>query len=158
MNYDVQLNRFRVASRELFNNSFRVENASGNGTDPEAWDALERFEEVECVLFEKMVLEPLEMAGPTYGHRNPRIRVCLRSGSSAPIMMNRDVDSGYWDHALREVTDDAVLEFVRFFDWDQLHYCDYRYVRVVVAGWPSQPAAVGKHALIESQYVRYAEG
>lgn len=158
MNLDAHLNRFRLASRELFNHYFRVEDASGNGTDPEAWGAQERFEEVETVLFDKLVLEPSQLAGPAYGQRNARIRVCLRSASFAPIMMNREVDSGYWDHPIREVTDDVTLEFISFFDWDQLHYRDHRYVRVVVAGWPSQPAAVGKHGLIESQYVRYAEG
>lgn len=158
MKHDAQVNRFRLASRELFNNYFRIEDASGNGTDSEAWSALERFIEVETVLFEKMVLEPLELTGPTYGQCNPRIRVCLRSGSFAPIMLNREVDSGYWDYPLQEVTADAILQFVRFFDWDQLHYCDYRYVHVVVVDWPSHPAVVGKHALVETQYVRYAEG
>jgi hypothetical protein len=158
MKHDVQMNRFRLASRELFNNYFRIEDASGNGTDSEAWSALERFIEVETVLFENMVLEPLEIGGPAYGNCNPRIRVCLRSGDFAPIMLNREVDSGYWDHPLQEVTSDAVLKFVRFFDWDQLHYCDYRYVRVVVVDWPSHPVAVGKHALIETQYARYAAG
>lgn len=158
MNLDTRMNRFRLASRELFNHYFRVEDASGTETDPEAWGAEERFEEVETVLFEKLVLEPMQLSGPTYGHRNTRIQVRLRSGRFAPIMLNREVDSGYWDHSIREVTDDATLEFVSFFDWDQLHYRDHRYVRVVVAAWPSQPSAVGKHALIESQYVRYAEG
>jgi hypothetical protein len=158
MNLDTRLNLFRLASRELFNHYFRVEDASGNGTDPEAWGAQERFDEVETVLFEKLVLEPAQMTGPAYGLRNAHIRVSLRSGSVAPIMLNREVDSGYWDHPIGEVTDDATLEFVSFFDWDQLHYRDYRYVRVVVAAWSSQPTAVGKHALIESQYVRYAEG
>ncbi|RYG12920.1 MAG: hypothetical protein EON92_06985 [Burkholderiales bacterium] len=158
MNLDTRLNRFRLASRELFNLYFRVEDASGAGTDPEAWGTEERFGEVERILFEKLVLEPMQMGGPTYGRHNAHIQVLLRSGRFARIMLNRDVDSGYWDHPIREVTEDATLEFVSFFDWDQLHYRDHRYVRVFVGAWPSQPAAVGKHALIESQYVRYSEG
>ena len=42
-----------------------------------------------------------------------------------------------------------------FFDWDLLGYRDYRYARVQVTEWPSHAAVVGKHALIETQYVRY---
>lgn len=50
----------------------------------------------------------------------------------APIMFNREIQSGYWDHPLKEVTNDAKLVFVSFFDWDDLDYRDNRYVRVIV--------------------------
>ena len=62
------------------------------------------------------------------------------------------------DHPLKEVTADARMEFVSFFDWDQLDFRDRRYVRLVVSAWPSHPEAVGKHAFMESHYVGYAEG
>ena len=150
------MNHFRLASRELFNQHFHVGGAKAD--DAEAWNAEERFEEVEAVLFEKLVLEPLGLAGVKYGQRNARILVALRHGDFAPIMLNRELDSGYWDFPLKEVTADARLEFICFFDWDQLDYRDHRYVRVHVAEWPSHPEAVGKQAFIESHYVRYAEG
>jgi len=95
-------------------------------------------------------LPPVEYGGVT------TILVGLRS-EFAPIMLNRAVDSGYWDHPIREVTRDAQMVFVCFFDWDQLDVRDNRYVRVLVQAWPSKSEAIGKHALIESQYVRFID-
>jgi hypothetical protein len=59
-------------------------------------------------------------------------------------MLNREVDSGYWDYPLEEVTREAKLGFISFFDWDQLDYRDHRYVRVQVLEWASQPTVVGE--------------
>jgi len=89
-----------------------------------------------------------------YGTLQPEILVELRSDFCS-IMLNREINSGYWDFPLREVTRDARLHFITFFDWDNLDYRDNRYVRVQVADWPSHPEAVGKDALIESQYVHF---
>jgi len=156
---DQRMNQFRISGRELFNNYFRFGGASGS-TDVqfqnEAWLSEERFSEVEALLFEKLVLEPSSLTG-RYGERNAKVRVSLAS-DFAPIMINRAEDSGYWDHPLREITRGVRMEFIRFFDWDQISYRDNRYVRVYLAEWPEQPAVVGKHALVESQYVVYAEG
>jgi hypothetical protein len=62
-------------------------------------------------------------------------------------MLNRGEDSGCRDHPQNEVTRDAVLSFVTFFDWDSLDLVDWRYVRIIVREWPSHPELVGKHAL-----------
>jgi hypothetical protein len=70
-------------------------------------------------------------------------------------MLNRKADSGCWDHPIRKATREARLAFKTFFDWGQLAYRDNRYVRAQVEGWKSHPEAAGKHALIESQYVRF---
>jgi hypothetical protein len=70
-------------------------------------------------------------------------------------MLNRELKSGYWDFPIRQVTSDARLLFLRFFDWNVLAYRDNRYVRVQVAEWFSQPEAIGKQTLIESQYVHF---
>jgi hypothetical protein len=157
MNIESCMQQFRLASRELFNQYFRVERASAIGSS-EAWDPQERFEVVESVLFDQLVSEPMELPHVPYARPNARIHVQLRGGDFAPIMLNRELESGYWDHPIKEVTREAVLQFISFFDWDQLHYRDNQYVRVLVTGWPSHPELVGKHALIESQYARYAEG
>jgi hypothetical protein len=149
-----RINQFRVASRELFNQYFRLEGPWGS---EEAWALEERHAEVEYLLFEKMVLEPAGLPYVRYGELNPRVRVELSDGQFAPIMLNRELDSGYWDHPVKEVPRDAILGFMYFFDFDALGYRDHRYVRVQVLAWPSQPDLAGKHALIETQYVRYVE-
>jgi len=154
MELDARLNQFRIASRELFNLFFRLDKPYENDG---AWVLEERYREVEKLLFEKLVLEPSALSGQ-YGALNPRIRVVLKHGEFAPIMLNREVNSGYWDYPLREVTKEAALGFISYFDWDQLDYRDHRYVRVQVLEWPSQSAVVGKQAFIEAQYVKFSNG
>lgn len=145
---------FRLASRGLFNDYFRVPNEpyENNG-----WSLLERFAEVEDALFKNMVGAGFQEALAPYGRPQQFISVTLRAVDFAPIMLNRERDSGYWDHPVTEVTKDAQMTFVRFFDWDQLAVRDNRYVEVVVAAWPSKPDLVGKHGLIETQYTAYSE-
>ncbi len=147
------MNNFRLASRELFNHFYRVSEPYKNN----GWEYLERFVRVEAELFQTLVVEPANLPEVRYGGLVSSIRVELRHGEIAPIMLNRGIDTGYWDYPVEEVTRDAELLFVRFFDWDQLDVMDYRYVRVKVENWPTLEAAVGKHALIETQYVCFAQ-
>ncbi|WP_322400862.1 hypothetical protein [Massilia luteola] len=142
--------RFRLASRELFNNYFRT-----GGRDDEAWQAQERFSLVEEHLFDALVTMPAGLPCGSYGKPQERISLALAYGELAPWMLNRELDSGYWDHAQTEFTGDAVLSFVTFFDWDLLDVIDWRYVRVIVRAWPSHPELAGKHALVETIYLRF---
>jgi hypothetical protein len=153
VNLDEMMNQFRIASRELFNHYFRIPEPYIN----DGWVFEKRFADIEALLFEKLVSEPAALSRA--GYRNPQteILVELRAGSFAPISLNRDVDSGYWDYPVKEVAKDVRLVFISFFDWDQLAYRDNRYVRCRVEDWPTHPAAVGKHALIESQHVRFVK-
>lgn len=153
MNIDSRINQFRVASRELFNQFFRVEDPYHHD---QAWILQERHSDLETLLFQKMVLEPEGLPTLVYGEVHPRIAVSVRMGDTAPMLLNRGIDSGYWDHAQREVAQDAKLAFIKFFDWDQLDYRDNRYVRVQILEWPSHPDLAGKHALIETLYVRFS--
>ena len=158
------MNRFRLASRELFNHFFHVSGATGQSSRApldspaadggEAWDLEVRFSHVEEVLFEKLVCEPARLTHAPYGSLQSEILVELNS-DVCPIMLNREVNSGYWDFPIREVTRDARLLFFRFFDWDVLAYRDNRYVLVQIDSWPSHPEAVGKQALVEAQYVHF---
>ena len=157
MNADRGINglmgRFRVASRELYNNHFRIDEPYKNN----GWDSEERFPAVEAVLFTKMVLEPASLPDSEYGRHNPAILVELSVGKDAPLMVNREVHSGYWDDPVDRVTKDARLLFIKFFDWDQLDYRNNQYVLVQIDLWPSHPETVGKQALIESTHVRFAK-
>ena len=153
-NLNHALNAFRLASRELFNSYFLVQDEP---YDNGGWSLLERFCAVEEVLFGQLVGPDCKSELSPYGQPQSAVFVSLRAGGFAPIMLNRAIDSGYWDHPVHEVTQEAVMRFVRFFDWDQLAIRDYRYVEVVIDSWPQQPELVGKHALIESQYTAYSE-
>ena len=120
MNVDRSMQRFRTASRELFNTHFRIESPWEN----DGWSLEARFCRVEAVLFEQLVASPLGLSLAPYGELQTQIRVVLRGGSLAPIMPNRETDSGYWDAKPNEVTADAELSFIRFFDWDLLDVRD----------------------------------
>ena len=148
------MNRFRIASRELFNQYFRVENADNN---PDAWELEERHREVQAILFEKMVLEAADLPSISYGFAHPNIRVEPK-GAWASANLNREIDSGYWDYPLDKITQDAQMVFLSFSDWDQFDFRDNRFVRVKVIECKSHPEIVGKHALIEHNYVRFIKG
>jgi hypothetical protein len=147
---DDLLNRFRLCSRELFNQFFHESDRSHD----HGWIQEGRYAEVEGLLFEKLVIEPGGLSILPYGALHPQIGVEPRS-AFAPIMINREIDSGYWDYRIPEATSDAQLGFLSFFDWDQLDYRDHRYARVKIVSWPPHQDTVGKHALIETQYVRF---
>jgi len=153
MTIDELMNQFRLASREIFNQYFR--HTPPWPTSKDGFALEERFKSVREVLFEKMVTEPANIKVVAYGEVQPNIGVKLKHGDFAPILINREFNSGYWDHPVREVPTEAVLVFECFFDFDCYDYHDNQYVRVSINNWPSHPELIGKDALIESQYVRY---
>ena len=150
MHISDSMTQFRLAARELFNTFFRIDDPYNN----DGWALEARFRPVESVLFDQMVGAPNSLPVDCYGTHQPYIRVVLVL-DFAPIMINREVDTGYWDHPLTEITKDVELSFVRFFDWDILGVRDYRYVRVRIDAWPSRSEVVGKHALIDAQSVAF---
>jgi hypothetical protein len=91
MTLDENMNRFRLASRELFNHFFHVPAATGEASalpagtssacNDEAWDMKERFSDVEAVLFEKLVIEPAQLKQVEYGNLHPEIAFKLTASS-----------------------------------------------------------------------------
>jgi hypothetical protein len=149
---DEVMNRFRLASRELFNQYFRVvEPYNGDG-----WALEQRFLVVQAVLFQQLVCERARLRAVGYGDPQPEILVELRDQIAAvPALINRELTSGYWDYPVTEITRACRLVFVEFFDWDQLGWRDYQYVRVQIERSQASADTVGKHALLESRYVRF---
>ena len=154
MNMDKLLNKFRLASRELFNNYFLEEFIVN-----EDWDFYEHFTLIEEHLFLALVTTKSRILEVTYGLPQPEILVKPKPESvcGVPIMLNREIDSGYWDYPVDLAIPDCLFTFVKFFDWDQKSYQDNRYVRVIVKDWPENPTLNGKHALIETHYVSYCK-
>ncbi len=153
MNIDKLVNRFRIASRELFNNYF-LEHFLEN----EDWDFYELFTCLEENLFHALVTSRLSIQNIKYGcYPQDEIEVIPSELCTVgiPILLNRDTSSGYWDHAISRTETGCVFGFLSFFDWDQKAYKDNRYVRVLVKSWPERPELIGKHALIETIYVSY---
>lgn len=150
---DGMMIQFRVASRELFNHYFRVDEPYA--ADTLSWTLVERFGEIQRLLFDKMVSEPIGLATGNYGRPQERIRVQPRIAGPVPAMINREATSGYWDYHVKAIAPEAQLIFISFFDWDQLALRDNRYVRVQIAEWPAMPEAKGKHALVESNIVEF---
>jgi hypothetical protein len=149
-----RMKQFRLASRDLFNHFFRVPEPYIN-EQQYAWLQEERFCEIQHVLFQKQVAEPLSLNAERYGCPQPDILVESCHDVAIPIKLNREINSGYWDYPLKEINSNVRLLFVCFFDWDQLDYRDNQYVRVQVNHWPLHLEAIGKHGLIESQYVKF---
>ncbi len=146
------MNQFRIASRELFNHFFRVDDPYNNN----GWDAERRFADVQKVLFDKLVAEVHLETSEDYGLTNREIVVQLSQVDEAPAQINRELKSGYWDFPLSTIGRQARMLFVSYFDWDQLGYRDNKYVQVEIESWPMHPETGGKRALIESHYVTFA--
>jgi hypothetical protein len=156
MDLDSLMNRFRLASRELFNQYFSVPKPYEHWEY--AWAQHERFVELEELLFQKLVSEPASLPDVKYGYPQPNIALTLKSGDFAPIMINCEINSGYWDFPLKEIGQDAELCFTSYFDWDSIELKDNRYLLVQIRECPSHREVEGKHALIESHYVKFLQG
>lgn len=149
MDFDELMGQFRRANRELFNNFFL-------NLEEDGWLARERYTDVEFILFQRMVLSMFDIQGVGYGKPEPAVRVVIAGDhSSAPIMINREIDSPYFDFPVDQLTRDAVLHFVKFFDWSPTNVCDHQYVEVQINDWPSHPETKGKIALIENLHVKF---
>lgn len=138
---------FRIASRDLYNNCFRYADAVRRPTH-------EQFEIVQQVLWQMLVSDPFDSAKIRYGFANPAI-IVTQKFYKASAQINREICSGHWDHSVKEITREAHLSFVEFFDFGQSDYVDHQYVRVQIDDWPSKPELVGKHALLEFRDVTF---
>lgn len=149
---DNQVNQFRLASRELFNNYFLEEFLIN-----EDWDFYEKYTSLEELLFSALVTSRTGIDEVTYGLPQPQISVIPDplATSGIPIMLNRDIDSGYWDHSISCAIQGCTFTFISFFDWNERSFKDHRYVRTIVKEWPNNPELIGKQALIETHYVLY---
>ncbi len=162
------MNRFRLANRELFNHYFKVPREPSNYK----YEFYDGFNAVQEILFQTLVLEPCAIPTMDEKYRygigaHPSIRVQLPNPNAAdnvigseplfaPIMLNRHLDSGYWDYSVDRFTNDATLLLIDYFDWESMYSRDNSLVRVQVSDWPQYPETVGKQGLVESYLVRYA--
>jgi hypothetical protein len=128
-----------------------------------AWDVRDEFDEIARALFSSLVLQVLGMDGTELAPASsaqPKtlrgFRVIPRSESGVPIMINRDLPGGgYWDHPISLVRPhDVELHLLRFFDFDQLGFRDFKYYEVMIHASETYPEIVGRAALIECEYAQ----
>jgi hypothetical protein len=137
-------------------------------TSPDRWELRDQFDDVCCSLFGALVVEPLGLAPVADATRilsperesSPQILRWLHVVPSAdggvPIMINRDptAGSGYWDHPIDRVgPSDVDLRLVRWFDFDQLAFRDFKYYFARVES-SRHDDLVGRAALIDCEYAR----
>ena len=146
--------RFREAARHLWNTAF------GSSVD---WDDRDGFSRVCTALFDALVLSPARISDTKLPEMwesdpepHPALQVVPRAESGVPIMINRSTPRcGYWDDPVDRVRpSDVRLEFIRFFDFDELGPRDFKYLEVHVADFTGQPHLVGRRALLEYENVK----
>ena len=122
-----------------------------------AWDRRDAFSRVATELFTAVVLDPLGMTdqrpAPMWEHAAAPL-TCFEVtpvATTIPIMINRGSPrTGYWDDPVREIAQrQARIQFVRFFDWDELGYRDFQYIESLIMGVAGHPELAGRYALIE---------
>ena len=74
---------------------------------------------------------------------------------SCPILINREVSSGYWDHPVKGVTaSDIDMRFIHYFDWLEIGLRDFEFLQVLIVASIAHPDLNGRHALVKPLYVR----
>jgi hypothetical protein len=144
---------YRECVRHLWNTYFRpVAEVAQN------WDVRDEFDAVARGIFSSLVLGSLgatdcELSPESSREPSvlPGFRVVPNVEHGTPILINRDLPrSGCWDHPVTQVCpNDVELRLLRFFDFDQFSYRDYRYFEVSIHASRTYPDIVGRAALIE---------
>ena len=150
---------YRECARHLRNTYFSTR-------DNEDWDIIEDFEEVAQVLFERLVLVQLAEERFCNGEFEPEIGSMVKankimlvpSSNEMPVMISRNRDvagNRYWDHPITRLeTDDAVIAFLEYFDWDQFGLIDFRYYLGTIISSSKYPQVIGYQVLVETIHAK----
>jgi hypothetical protein len=153
---------YREATRHLWNTYFM----RPNGAPPE-FGNLDRYEEIDKLLFTSLVLEPVGKAEGEFVFRedaHPFLHVLPRGESDSlrirpsdpPISRSRS-----WNDAVNvSGARNAKLEFIECFDWDRYGWVSFPFFRVRIRSFPENSHLEGLEGLVEVQAVRIelAEG
>ena len=143
------MDAYRECMRHVWNTYFQADAARGMD-----WDLRDEFNLVALSLFRALVLrkighEDAEVQPDQWAPREPLLFLHLVVEPRAQIMINRDRDSGHWDHPLRSVeTGDLDLRYLEFFDWSEMDFRDFAFYRARVVASETYPDTVGRDALV----------
>lgn len=151
-------NNYRECVRHLWNTYFRP-----IAEPTQDWDVRDEFDTIARSLFSSLVMRPLRVfdhelspacSPEPSGLLGFRIVPTIEHGT--PIFINRDLPrSGYWDHPVSRVRPSEIeLHLLRFFDFDEIGYRDFRYYEVAIHASSAYPDTVGRAALIEFDHAR----
>ena len=149
MDVTAVLDSYRECVRHLWNTYFWREAEARND-----WDLSDEFETVAKRLFRVLVLKPLQGADAESvregsATQEPWTFLRVEVEQRSPIMINRGVNTGYWDDPLVIVSHGELdLHFVDFFDWTSLGFRDFGLYRVRIAGSKAHPSLLGRDALV----------
>ena len=140
--------RYKECARHL-RNTYYIPNSEHD------WDTLEDFDEVKVLIFKHMVLnELLEKYDDFEWFGKPFTNFeVVPSSDICPIMINREKQSGYWDHPIEKIGQaDFKMAFISYFDWNSHDQIDFRYYRVRIIESEKYPELIDFDALIETIY------
>ena len=149
------IQRHRECSRHLWNTYFWPQ-----AEVEDDWDLRDQFEDVSAKLFTSIVLWPLEREShlfkPAYLIPQvpvPFIRVVPKGTCIAQV--NREIDSGYWDHPIKELEENDIdMRFVHYFDWWNVGHRDFEFLKVLIVSSTKHPELNGRHALVSPLNVK----
>ncbi len=153
------MQKHRECSRHLWNTYFWPQAEAEDD-----WDLRDRFEDIHVKLLSALVLWPLEREDqePTPAYWHPLkpvsfIRVVPSDlcANACPVLINREIASGYWDHPITEVAaSDIDMRFIHYFDWSNIGHRDFEYIQVLIVSSITHPELIGRHALVKPINVR----
>ena len=148
---------YRECVRHLWNAYFRPVAEPTQDWDVR-WEVRDEFDAVARNIFSSLVLRPLHVFDSELSPASspepsvlPKFRIVPSEEQGTPIFINRNLPrSGYWDHPISRVRPREVeLHLLRFFDFDELGYREFRFYEVLVGASSTYPDVIGRAALIE---------
>ena len=148
---------YEEARRGLWNNFFRKRAGVRY-----AGEFVEDFQEIDRVLFLSLVWRSIGADPPqvfTLGVSSfASIRVVLdETTTSVSVMFNNRPGGlgGKWSNGELSRTGFPQLEFVEFFDWDQVGFHTGGFCRARISRFPGQPELIGHDVLIPTSVVQF---
>jgi hypothetical protein len=145
---------FREAVRHLWNAAL-APNAN--------WETRDAFSRVCGEVFAVLVLRPLGLVRerlPNLYEAEPEpigsLVVVPTVARGVPVHINRAAPrTPYWDHSVNCLApNDAELELIRLFDWNELGQRDFEFLETRIAAFGAHPELVGRAALIPFGYAK----
>lgn len=147
------VNNYRECVRSLWNNFYRP-----LFEESRDYRFVDSFRIVREELFNGLVLtNGVDSEGGALipARLSGGLKVLLADGQAIPILANRDIDQnyGYWDHPVSSLKSPIDLDFLSFFDWDDLGFLDMSIVMARVFAYDANPEMINRVVLIDVQYV-----
>lgn len=144
---------YRSNARAIWNMAFWPDGELRN------WDSIDRFHEIEKLLFDALVMAKLDREWPQcdlFVNPIPFFQIAPSIAHGTPIMIQKSrpgAPTGYWDDPVNLIKPkEAELQFIAYFDWNHMDYVDLQYYRVKIAGFDAHPELVGREALVGRQH------